>query len=91
MGDEAIKQSIEDEKARDGDGDGSGDGEGEGEDETIRSGDDNSTRVEGALLAGGSQHMCQTQRMRNNTLPVSSRPRTKYPECPYGVCRRRRR
>jgi len=87
LGNEAIKQSIEDKKARDGDGDGSGDSKGEGEDKTIRSGNDNSTQVEGALLAGGSQHMRQTQRMQNNALPVLSRPCTKYPERPYGVCR----
>lgn len=93
FGDEAIEQSIEGEKACNGNSDGSSDDDGKGkdkdEDETMRNSDNNLMWVEEALLAGGSQYMCQTQRMQNNTLPVLSGSHTKYPEGPYGVCRHR--
>ena len=89
-GGEAIAPSVEGERAGDGDGDGNGgDGDGDG---TTSSGNANSKRVGAALLAGRSQYMRQSRRIRNgNDLPMSSGPPIQPERCPYGLVRRRRR
>ena len=62
---------------RDVEGNGNRDGNDRGVgnlDGTTSSGDVDSRRVEAALLAGDSQHMCQNRRMWNSDLPMSSVP-----------------
>ena len=88
-GGEAIAPSIESERAGDGDGGRNG-GDGDVGD-TTSGGDIDSKRVETTLLATGSQHMRQSQRMRKNNLPVSSRPPIRPAERPYGHVRRQLR
>ena len=77
---EAIAPNV---GKRAGDGDGDVDG-------TTSGGGIHSMRVKAALLAIGSQHLCQTRRSRNN-LPMSSRSPICYAERPFGTVRHRRR
>ena len=84
---EWVAASVEGDKANDGDdGDDTRDGDMDG---TTSSGGIDSMRVNEALLAGGSQHMHQSQRTQNNNLLVSSKPPTKRTERPNGLVRRR--
>ena len=93
-GEMAIAPNVEGERAGDGDGDRNGDGGDDGGDsnvdDTTSGGDVNSTRVEAALLAAGSQHMHQDQQTRSKNLLVSSGPLTHRSEHPYGLVRRLR-
>jgi len=88
-GDEAIAPSVEGERAGEGDGGGYGDDGDVGD--TMNGGGVHSTRVKAALLAGESQHTCQSRRIQNNDLPVSSWPPVQRERRPYGHVRRRRR
>ena len=54
-----------------------------GVDSTTSSGNVDSTQVEAMQLAAESQHMCQSHRMRDQDLPVSSGPPTHPSEHPY--------
>jgi len=91
-GDEAIVPSVKSERAGEWNG---GDGRQNGDigdvDGTTSGGDIDSKRVEAALLAVGSQHMCQSRRTQNNDLPMSSWPPIQHAERPYGLVRRQRR
>ena len=84
-GEEAIAPSFECEGAGDGDGDQNRDDSSVGG--TTSGGGIHSIQVNAALLAGDSQHMCQSQRTRNGNLPVSSGPPTSPAECLYGGVR----
>ena len=80
-----------------GDGAGEGNGDQDGDNGDVggmtSSGDVDSTRVEAALLAAGSQHMHQDQQTQSKNLLVLSMPPTysiQRPNCSYGDVRRRR-
>ena len=80
------------------DGAGKGNGDQDGDDGDVggmtSSGDVDSTRVEAALLAAGSQHMRQDQQTQSKNLLVSSMPPTysiRCPNCSYGDVRRQHR
>ena len=78
---EAIAPKVEGENAGIGVGDRDGD-EG-GMDGTTSGGGIHSIRVNAALLAGDSQHMHQSRRIRNGDLPVSSVPPIYLADRPY--------
>ena len=94
-GEMVIVPNVEGERAGDGDGDRNGDGSDDGGDGDVdgmtSGGDVDSTRVEAALLAAGSQHMCQDQQTRSKNLLVSSGPLTHCSEHPYRLVRCLRR
>ena len=94
-GDKAIVPSLEGERTGDDGGDRDEDDGGDGNvDSTASSSDVNLKQVEAALLAGDSQHMCQSRRTGNGDLPVSSVPPIYLSNRPYRLimclCRRRR-
>jgi len=78
---EAIAPSVESERAGNGDGD-MGD--------TTSGGGIDLKRVETVLLAGESQHECQSRRTRDGNSPVSSRPPIHHEERLYIPVRHRR-
>ena len=89
----AIAPIVKGERAGDGDGSrnrGNRNDERDGDgDSTMSGGSIDSTRVNEALLAGKSQHTCQTWRTRDSDLPVSSWPPIRVIERPYGAVRQR--
>ena len=88
-GDMVITPSVEGERAGDGDGDRDGD---DSDSDGTTSGDGvDSTRVNAAQLAVGSQHLHQSRRTQTENLPASSRPSTYSAYSPYGHVRRCRR
>ena len=88
---EGDQRSVEGKRAGDGDGDGDGN-EGDGDvGDTTSGGDIDSKRVEEALLAGESQRVRYSRRIRTGNSPVSSQPPIQSARRPYGLVRRRRR
>jgi len=80
--------SVKGERAGEGDGNGNGDDGDIGDMNGTTSGSNaDSIRVEAVLLAAKSQYMHQSQRTRNNDLPVSSWPPIQHAERPYGPVR----
>ena len=78
---EPIAMIVESEMA--GGSDDERNGGNSGVDGTTSSGNVDSMRVKTMQLAAGSQHMCQSHRMQDRDLPVSSGPPIYPPENPY--------
>ena len=91
----AIAPIFEGERAGNGSSDrnrDNGDGGRSGNvDGTMSGSSVHSKRVNAALLAVGSQHMCQCQRLGCRYSPVSSRPPIRHPNHPYGDVRHQQR